>query len=124
MENTLTLDILLQSCTVLFGSELDISRDFLDYLQISGIKTAYRKRAKETHPDLTGRTMGDVREVRSDSFLCVRESYENLKKYVRNRDDNLLRRAIAAAPAEPFRQGRFAAGANRETENVPAILSR
>lgn len=106
MENTLTLDTLLQSCTVLFGPELDISPEFLDYLQISGIKSAYRQRAKKTHPDLAVRSTGDVREERPDSFLCVRESYENLKKYIQKRDDGLLQRLVSTAPPEPFGQGR------------------
>jgi len=102
MEHTPTLDTLLQSCTVLFGSELDISRDFLDYLQISGVKSAYRKRAKETHPDLAGGMPGDVYGRPVDGFHCVRESYENLKIFIKNRYDSLLRREVSPLTAETF----------------------
>lgn len=104
MENTLTLDTLLKSCTVLFGPKLDISRDFLDYLQISGVKSAYRKRAKETHPDLAARMAGNVRQQHPDSFLCVQESYNNLRYFLKNRDDSLLRQPVAPPSKEPLKK--------------------
>ena len=46
---------LFRSCEILFGSQVSISREFLEYLQPSGLQGAYRKRALETHPDrMTG----------------------------------------------------------------------
>lgn len=106
MERPLSLDTLLQSCTVLFGHELDISRDFLDYLQISGVKSAYRKRARETHPDLAVGIAGDICREHSDGFHCVQESYENLKLYLKKRDDRLLRQPVSHTPNEAFRKDR------------------
>lgn len=42
---------LFDSCRVLFGADVDVSWDFLLYLQPSGIKTAFRRMALLTHPD-------------------------------------------------------------------------
>ena len=41
----------LRSCRILFGPEVQITPQFLGYLQPAGVKTAYRKLAMETHPD-------------------------------------------------------------------------
>ncbi|MGZ6240679.1 MAG: J domain-containing protein [Syntrophales bacterium] len=42
---------LYKACTVLFGTDANISGDFLKCLKASRLKRAYRKRALETHPD-------------------------------------------------------------------------
>ena len=102
MDYTPTFDTLLQSCTVLFGTEPDISREFLDYLQISGVKKAFRQKAKETHPDLAVHFPEDIRETAPDRFHCVRESYENLKEFIRNRDDSLSDRLSSPLSAESY----------------------
>lgn len=69
---------LFHSCEIIFGPELTISREFLDYLQLSGIKSAYRKRAMETHPDRAGLENERVRRQRHDLFHSVQEAYETL----------------------------------------------
>lgn len=90
MDNRLPLQTLLRSCAVLFGPELDISKDFLKYLQLPGLKKAYRHRARETHPDLAaGCGNAACTKERLRAFLDVRESYENLKKYLQYRGDDL-----------------------------------
>ena len=42
---------LYHSCRIIFGKDLKVSHDFLQYLQLSGVKKAYRKKALELHPD-------------------------------------------------------------------------
>lgn len=42
---------LFNACESLFGSDIDVSVEFLRYLKPAGVKAAYRKRALETHPD-------------------------------------------------------------------------
>jgi hypothetical protein len=42
---------LLKACESLFGSDIDVSVEFLRYLKPAGVKAAYRRRALETHPD-------------------------------------------------------------------------
>ncbi len=46
-----TKEDLFKACESLFGSDIDVSVDFLRYLKPAGVKAAYRKRALETHPD-------------------------------------------------------------------------
>lgn len=74
---------LLRACTVLFGAEVMVSRGFLDYLQLSGLKSAYRRRALETHPD-GDRTPSSACD--SAKFFEVREAYARLLDFLRRRD--------------------------------------
>lgn len=77
---------LLQSCSILFGRELELSRAFLDYLQISGVKSAYRRKVKETHPDLAiAEKAGLYRQYLGD-FLSLQESYETLCGFLKTRE--------------------------------------
>jgi len=73
---------LLRACRVLFGKEVQASRDFLGYLQTSGVKAAYRRRALETHPDRAGFAKG----VGADRFAVVHRSYEALMDYISTRE--------------------------------------
>jgi hypothetical protein len=78
METVAAEKELFRSCEIIFGPELTISREFLDYLQLSGIKSAYRKRAMETHPDRAALENERVQRQRHDLFHSVQEAYENL----------------------------------------------
>jgi hypothetical protein len=104
MESSAQLQQLLRSCAILFGPEVQLSRDFLYYLQLSGLKGAYRKRALETHPDrlFSRELLG--RQGSFDSFHSVRTAYEELFNFLQDRDRNALRKnpCRAAAPP-PFR---------------------
>ena len=77
---------LFRSCEILFGSELHISGEFLDYLEVSGVKTAFRKRALETHPDR--HFDKDPRRQRENTalFSSVRDAYENLLGFLREKE--------------------------------------
>jgi len=53
---------LLNACRILFGPAVQLSIDFLRDLEPSKLKSAYRKRAFETHPDranLVGKSEGE-----------------------------------------------------------------
>ena len=82
MEQVVAEQELIRSCEIIFGSELTISREFLEYLQISGIKSAYRKRAMETHPDRAATEGEAVQRQRNTLFHSVQEAYENLIVYL------------------------------------------
>ncbi len=92
---------LFQACQVIFGDELIISREFLDYVQMSGVKSAYRKRAKETHPDrLVGQ--GKLAQVRgAQQFQVVQQAYKNLSVYLDAREKGFR---FAATSPQPVRQ--------------------
>lgn len=72
-----------KACRILFGSEIELSLDFLLYLQSSGIKSAYRKRALQTHPDLLSAREG-VEE--SEAFIETHWAYKRLLEYIGTRD--------------------------------------
>jgi hypothetical protein len=91
---------LFDSCRVLFGSELHISRNFLEYLQRSGIKSAYRKKALETHPDVLASQSDDASAKSADLFRVVQQSYENLTTYLDARDNGFQFRILSNNPAQ------------------------
>ncbi len=81
---------LFDACRILFGSDLNITRDFLEYLQASGLKTAYRKRALETHPDRIA-AMGISEQLHDTSlFRQVQTAYEDLTSYLDARKKGVI----------------------------------
>ncbi len=72
---------LLDACRVLFSGDVQINRDFLYYLQPSGIKSAYRKKAKETHPDCFAGVDPDEHERLSELFRDVSQAYKMLDTF-------------------------------------------
>lgn len=73
-------------CRVLFGLEAEVSRDFLNYIQISGLKTAYRRKVRETHPDMAAGRSFLVQRRHADKFLMVQRAYEKLTQFLEERD--------------------------------------
>ncbi|MFW8600582.1 molecular chaperone DnaJ [Desulfobacterota bacterium M19] len=104
---------LFKACRVLFGGDIQINRGFLEYLQPNGIKTAYRRRARETHPDM----LTDVGEAASrrgaELFHGVQQAYESLRSYLDARE-----RGLAQFQAAPINTAeRSAAAARRWPQN-------
>ena len=87
---------LLDACRVLFGSELRLSRDFLYYIQPSGVKSAYRRRAKETHPDRFIDAPEDEYSRQTELFRDVSDAYKLLESFSVD-DSRLIRNAADAA---------------------------
>lgn len=73
---------LLQACRLLFGEDVVISEDFLDYLQLGGLKSAFRKRARETHPDR--QPLPAFNGV--EAFFAVQQAYQILAAYIDQRE--------------------------------------
>ncbi|MEW6221355.1 MAG: DnaJ domain-containing protein, partial [Thermodesulfobacteriota bacterium] len=81
---------LFEACTILFGDHLDINRQFLEYLQLAGVRKAYRQRALETHPDvITGRA-GTLAPVDTSAFRQVQQAYEDLSRYLKAREQGFV----------------------------------
>lgn len=88
---------LYRACHILFGSEINFTRDFLQYLQPSGIKSAFRKKAFETHPDLHTTEDEAVRRHSAALFRTAQRAYEDLCAFLDARDKGFR------LPAEPDR---------------------
>jgi hypothetical protein len=78
-------NVLLQACRTLFGHELRITVEFLQYLQLSGVKRAFRQRALETHPDQMG-ICCDHKINGSVAFTEVRAAHDTLVNYLCQRE--------------------------------------
>jgi hypothetical protein len=74
---------LFKACESLFGSDIDISIEFLRYLKPAGVKAAFRQKALETHPDrsviLSGKK--DFLEMR---FKEINMAYRLLQEFLRH----------------------------------------
>lgn len=77
---------LLKACQILFGPGVDVSRDFLFYIQPSGIKSAYRKRALMTHPDRLLHLAEEARQRVADRFIETTWAYRKLLEFISRRD--------------------------------------
>jgi len=80
---------LYRSCHMIFGKDLKVSREFLQYLQLSGIKKAYRKKALEIHPDMGSCRNLILQQSMSHQFIDVHQAYKNLVAYLEVRDKGL-----------------------------------
>ncbi len=74
-----------RACRTLFGPELQLNRDFLHYLQPSGVRTAYRKKAKQTHPDRFAVSTSHIREKQQRLFQDLNHAHETLQKFLKQR---------------------------------------
>jgi hypothetical protein len=72
---------LFEACETIFGPDVNVSIEFLEYLQPIGIKTAYRKRALETHPD-RAKALGSLARDLNTEFIDVQQAYEKLLSFV------------------------------------------
>ncbi len=54
MADSISEEQIFNACRVLFGPDVRLTREFLNYLQPAGAKSEYRRRAKRLHPDLHG----------------------------------------------------------------------
>ena len=77
---------LYRSCRLIFGNNLKVSQEFLKYLQLSGIKKAYRQKALELHPDVSCSQSHPLQQVKTARFIDVHKAYENLIAYLDARD--------------------------------------
>ncbi len=72
---------LMDACMILFGPHVYVSLDFINYLQPEGLKSAYRKKALETHPDRAVTTGADVVRMK-EAFIAATCAYEKLNTVV------------------------------------------
>lgn len=68
-----------RACKILFGSHVDPPTEFFSYLQPDGVKAAFRKRARETHPDTSPDSHSVHRNI--EEFHQVTDAYKLLFSY-------------------------------------------
>lgn len=104
---------LLHACRILFGAEVMVSRSFLDYLQLNGLKSAFRRRALETHPDSdrTSAAPSDAAE-----FFEVREAYAQLLHFLQRRDGSVANEELTRQPPTGFSRPSESAPSSPHTE--------
>jgi hypothetical protein len=81
METAKNTSRLFHACQVLFGPDIDVSSDFLRYLQMTGLKAVYRKKALDTHPD-RALTLATEPLVLAERFREVHAAYRELYDYL------------------------------------------
>jgi len=75
-----------RACRTLFGPELQLSRDFLHYLQPSGVRTAFRNKAKQTHPDRYAVSTTYIREKQQRLFQDLNQAHQTVQQFLKQRD--------------------------------------
>jgi hypothetical protein len=100
---------LLRACQVLFGPEVQVTREFLYYIQPSGIKSAYRKKALITHPDRATHLGKGAHTKTVESFIETNRAYRQLLEFIHRRDNGARVYVTAAGrprpKARPMRAG-------------------
>jgi hypothetical protein len=86
----------LNACRTLFGADAALSNEFLLSLKPNVIKTAFRKKAKETHPDLFSAHDPLVQKRQTELFRVVNAAYDIMRNYCERRDRP--RRPVRARP--------------------------
>lgn len=84
MRSVFTIDELFDACIVLFGPEINVSIEFLNYLKPEGVKAAYRKQVLSTHPDRALATGQDAARMSAD-FIRATTAYRKLSSVVSGR---------------------------------------
>jgi hypothetical protein len=114
---------LLDACRILFGTKIDLSSQFLSYLQPAGAKSAYREKAKKNHPDLFADCAPGIRRRQSELFQEIHGAYKLLASYLdhRNRIGPPQGRPVAreGSPPNDTRPPRTAAGVPRHLPRHP-----
>ncbi len=96
---------LLAACRVLFGPGVRLSRDFLYYLQPCGAKAAFRKKAKETHPDLDFGDDPAERQRRVETFRELKSAKDLICAYLQQRQEQAELTAGLAGTSRPAGRG-------------------
>lgn len=79
-----------RACRTLFGSELQINRSFLHYLQPSGVRSAYRRQAKEIHPDRFAVAPADIKKKQHHLFQDLNQAHQTIQHFLKLRQSNKL----------------------------------
>ena len=89
------------ACKALFGADTCVSPAFLLSLKPNTIKTAFRKKAKETHPDLFAAHDPVIQRRQAEIFRVVNDAYDIMRRYCERRDRSRVRAVRRASNPTP-----------------------
>lgn len=114
---------LLSACRVLFGPDVTLNQGFLWYLQTTGIKSAYRKRVKESHPDAHPLADAHLLALLRTQFNEITLAYQLLDSYLHRRGDS-QKNGCYETSAEILQAGevRSPASFTKESNNSRELL--
>lgn len=112
MYSDITRQELFNACHLLFGHEVNVSSGFLEYLQLSGVKSAFRIKALETHPDRALALFGNAKDM-EERFKALNNAYKQLSSYVEDPSRFKIKDEDFFAPARPRSPKHQAAAAER-----------
>jgi len=84
---------LIKDCSLLFDSEIFNYVDFLNSLSSSVLKSAYRKKALETHPDRS-LALGKCKDKMDNYFKDVISAYERLDSFIQAEEKIILKNEV------------------------------
>ncbi len=96
-----------RACRTLFGPELQVNRSFLSYLQPAGVRSAYRRQAKELHPDRFPVAAADIRKKQHHLFQDLNQAHQTIQHFLKLRQSN---KPIWTTPAAKQRPATAKAG--------------
>ncbi|MBN1956831.1 MAG: J domain-containing protein [Desulfuromonadales bacterium] len=74
-----------RACRTLFGPELQLTREFLTYLQPSGVRSAYRKKAKVIHPDCFAVSCTTTKSRQKRLFQDLNQAHQTVQSYLKQK---------------------------------------
>lgn len=99
---------LFRACRELFGPEVEISAEFIDYIQPAGVKTAFRQRVKAIHPDLLPSDLSGDGGKGHEPFLQLHAAYTLVTSYlVQNRIPEQRNHRRKSSPSAGRHDGNF-----------------
>jgi hypothetical protein len=104
-------DEIIHACILLFGAETHYDTVFLRYLQSPRIKSAFRKKALQTHPDRILIPDEKTKKRSTELFIKARQARDRLIHFCRDRDNSSLpfqaiRRRAPKNPCRPAQRKR------------------
>jgi hypothetical protein len=114
---------LFNACRTLFGTDVNLSYEFLHYLQPSGAKTAFRNQAKAHHPDAHASSSPHIRQQQAERFREIRQAYDLLIEYLEKRPRlrTVSYRNRAAQQAAPQRTRKSRQQATRQRPHAKPV---
>ncbi len=89
------------ACKALFGPETRVSASFLLSLKPHILKNAFRKKAKETHPDLFTAHDAAAQKRQAEMFRIVSNAYNIMRRYCERRDRLRVLHGASNSEAQP-----------------------